>query len=51
MCRTILVFGIAATWIAILFAMEASLNRNEPKCWYDGGQAFSCGEGSLAFLK
>jgi len=49
--RPVLVFAIAATWIAILIAMEASLNRDEPKCRFDGGQAFSCGESPMAFLK
>jgi hypothetical protein len=46
-----LVAGTVAFWVAILIAMEARLNRNEPTCRFDGGRAFSCGEGPLAFLK
>ncbi len=51
MRRMILLLAIAATWITILTSMEASLNRSEQRCRYEGGSGFTCGDGPMAFLK
>jgi hypothetical protein len=40
--RAAVVLGIAAILIAVLLASEANLNRNEPKCRYEGHSTFSC---------